>query len=111
MDQEQFKINLTTICHGETLHNNTKTLTGHQPGKLTELGQNEARKAGKYLSDKSYDYVFTSDLARTIETYECAAEEASALKQLPRSSSPLLRERCFGIFENKPIAEELKVSE
>ena len=53
---------------------------GHQPGKLTELGQNEARKAGKYLSDKSYDYVFTSDLARTIETYECAAEEASALK-------------------------------
>ena len=110
MDQEQFKINLTLVRHGETTHNNTKTLTGHIPGKLTELGQHEARRAGKYLSDKSFDYVFTSDLARTIETYECAAEEASALKQLPRSSSPLLRERCFGIYDNKPVAEELKAS-
>ena len=38
MKENVAKLNLKIVRHGQTTHNQSKLITGQQPGKLTELG-------------------------------------------------------------------------
>ena len=37
---------------------------------LSEIGFNQALNLGKYLQDKKFDYVFSSDLSRANQVYK-----------------------------------------
>ena len=80
MQSEDFKISILFARHGETYHNKSKTIAGQQNGKLTSVGETQARKIGKHLNGKKFDQIYVSDLGRTKETFENAVKEAPNLK-------------------------------
>lgn len=43
-------LKLLLVRHGETQDNKTRTIAGHQPGKLTEVGKHQAGCIGAYLA-------------------------------------------------------------
>lgn len=77
--------------HGETEDNKSHTLAGHQPGKLTHTGKEQANKIGKYLKNHSFDHIYVSDLGRTKETFQNILKEADGLKNISTTYSALLR--------------------
>ena len=54
--------------HGETEDNINNILSGHNPGILTKKGEEQAKKLGKRLQIEPIDYIYSSDLARSIDT-------------------------------------------
>ena len=54
--------------HGETEENKKGILQGHLPGKLTELGIEQAKKVAERLKDEKIDFIYSSDLARASDT-------------------------------------------
>ncbi len=59
---------LIVVRHGQTEENVAGILQGHLPGKLTELGIEQARKVAKRLKDEKIDAIYSSDLARASDT-------------------------------------------
>lgn len=57
------------LRHSQSLWNKENKFTGWNDISLSETGKKEANDAGKLLKYIDFDYVFTSDLARTQETY------------------------------------------
>ena len=62
--------NLVLVRHGQSEWNKKNLFTGWKDPDLTELGVEEAIRAGKLLKSKglSFDTMFTSDLLRAQET-------------------------------------------
>src|SRR3989344_166472 len=56
------------VRHGETLENIQDVLMGHMPGTLSELGIEQARKVALRLKDERIEYIFSSDLKRSLDT-------------------------------------------
>jgi len=56
--------------HGETEENILDIVQGHLPGKLTKLGIEQAKKLAERLKDEKIDYIYSSDLARSVKTTE-----------------------------------------
>ncbi len=81
--------------HGQTVWNTQRRFQGKLDSPLTPAGEQEAQKLAERLQFESIDQIICSDLGRAIQTTEIIA---STLQQ-PFESSPLLRERNFGIFE------------
>ncbi len=54
--------------HGETEENKKGILQGHLPGKLTDLGKEQARKLALRLKKEKIDAIYSSDLARAADT-------------------------------------------
>lgn len=54
--------------HGETEENKKGILQGHLPGKLTELGLEQAKKLSLRLKEEKIDAIYSSDLARASDT-------------------------------------------
>ena len=86
------------IRHGESENNLSQNWTGWGNAHLTEKGREEARIAGSIIEGICFNKVFTSDLARAMET----AEEA--LPNVPYETSPLLREINVGELSGNPIS-------
>ena len=61
---------LIVLRHGQSIWNKENRFTGWENVSLSLEGENEAKIAGNLLKSYSFDYVITSDLKRTIETYE-----------------------------------------
>lgn len=57
------------VRHGQTHDNTDGIIAGHQPGKLTKIGIDQAHQTGAALKNAQFDYVYVSDLNRTRETY------------------------------------------
>ena len=55
------------IRHGETLWNRARRFQGHQDIALSDQGREEARACQAYLSGRSFDGLFSSDLCRASE--------------------------------------------
>ena len=98
---------LTIVRHGRTSYNNREITQGQLDVPLDEVGIKQARDAGNALKGEQFDCVYTSDLSRTIQT-------ATEIIQLNKNSSNqrliikrdiLLRERGYGIMEDKPISD------
>ena len=78
--------------HSTSEDNEAGIATGRLPGRLSALGREQARELGERRRDDGLSIVFTSDLARAVET----AEIAFAGSPLPRVADPRLRECDYG---------------
>lgn len=88
---------LVLIRHGQSAWNLENRFTGWWDVNLTDLGVEEAKAAGKLLSDKGYDFdqCFTSFQTRAIKTLNLALEEMGRL-WLPVEKDWRLNERHYG---------------
>jgi len=84
--------------HGETEENKNKILQGHLPGKLSELGKEQAKKVALRLKDENIDVIYSSDLARAADT---AKEIATYHKNIPIHFVEELREKDLGEYTGK----------
>ncbi len=89
------------IRHGETDWNSSGRLQGHTDIPLNSLGRQQAAELNSTLMAHTFSAAFTSDLVRAKQTAEIALGE----KQLSLISSDQLRERSFGSWEGKMVAD------
>jgi broad specificity phosphatase PhoE len=94
-------IELVYETHSTTTDNEAGIATGWREGELSETGREQAEALGERRRDDGLAVVFTSDLARAIET----AEIAFAGSDLPRRQDPRLRECNYGELNGRPVAE------
>ncbi len=66
--------NLVLLRHGQSEWNKENRFTGFHDVELSELGREEARKAGVSLNDIRFDAVYTSTLKRANHTAEIALD-------------------------------------
>jgi broad specificity phosphatase PhoE len=88
---------LYIVRHGETSHNKKGIFMGHYDAKLSSQGVKQARLLAERLKVVSFDYIYSSDLARAKRT----TEEIAKFQKCPIQFSKQLRERKMGIFENQ----------
>src|SRR5947207_1060703 len=84
--------------HSITTDNEAGFATGWLPGRLSEAGKKLARDLGQRRRDEGPAMVFTSDLARAVET----AEIAFAGSDIPIRQDPRLRECNYGDWNGMP---------
>ncbi|MDO4902743.1 MAG: histidine phosphatase family protein [Limosilactobacillus sp.] len=93
------------VRHGQTYLNKYNRVQGWADAPLTEKGQEDAKRTGKVLSAIDLDYVFSSDLARTMATARLllAANDNTTIKE--PTPEPAFREEFFGYFEGQNASE------
>ena len=94
----------TRICiirHGETDWNVEKRIQGHTDVPLNEVGRAQALAMAFNAAHQRFDAIYSSDLARTLETARALAQrEDQEVKLLPQ-----LRERHYGVFQGITAAQ------
>ena len=83
------------VRHGETKWNVTRQLQGRKNSNLTENGIKQAVLTAEALKNKSFDFLYTSDLRRALETTEII----NKYHQLEIRIDESLAERNFGVIE------------
>lgn len=91
------------IRHGESVNNRAQLVNGWTDCDLTENGEQSAAIAGETLRDYNITRIVTSDLKRAVKTAEIIADKINY--HGPIETYAELRERNWGIYENKPISE------
>jgi probable phosphoglycerate mutase len=92
------------VRHGETDWNIERKLQGHTDNPLNEQGKIQARQLQEKFTNINFKKVFSSDLIRARSTAELIlGPNTSTIIE----TSPLLRERCMGIWEGR-LASELQ---
>lgn len=86
------------VRHGQTEENVANIIQGHQPGRLTPLGHEQARRVAERLREISFDAVYASDLGRVVET----ARHVMVHHPVPLTYDERLRERGAGVYEGLP---------
>ena len=87
--------------HATTVDNEQGRATGWLPGELSALGREEARELGRRRADDVIAAVFSSDLARAVETTSLAFADAS----VPVLLDWRLRECDYGSRNGMPASE------
>ncbi|MGN0662766.1 MAG: histidine phosphatase family protein [Faecalibacterium sp.] len=89
---------LYLMRHGQTLFNLRRKIQGWCDAPLTELGQKQAKIAGKYFSDNKivFDHAYSSTSERACDTLELATGG-----MLPYVRTKGLKEWNFGVFEGE----------
>lgn len=103
---------LYLMRHGQTVYNLEKRVQGRCDSPLTELGIEQARRAGAWLAAQgaAFDRICSSPIGRAYATAEsvrsvlesCSTDAASipAVEAIDG-----LKERCYGPFEGGPQAD------
>ena len=94
-------ITLYLARHGETEQNLAHIYQGQMPGKLTQLGEQQAAELGERLADVHFDSLVSSDLARAMRTVEIAFGD----RKIPHITTPLLREIDWGSWTGLTIRD------
>ena len=89
------KTSVIVVRHGETKWNVTRQLQGRKNSNLTENGIKQAVLTAEALKNKSFDFLYTSDLRRALETTEII----NKYHQLEVRIDESLAERNFGVIE------------
>jgi len=84
--------------HGETEDNKAGIIQGHLPGKLTDVGINQAKKIALRLKDEKINYIYSSDLARASDTTK---EILKYHPDAPVKFVKNLREKFLGSWQGK----------
>jgi broad specificity phosphatase PhoE len=92
------------IRHGETEFNRDGFIQGNIDSKLTELGVRQSLLLADELRDVDMDMIFSSTAQRAYLT----ARPIAAPRSLPIVMAPDFRERDYGIYEEKSLAETKK---
>lgn len=64
-------LEITYFVHGTTTDNEENRATGHAPGKLSDLGVQQAKDLGDKV-DQNFEVVYCSDLHRAVRSAELA---------------------------------------
>lgn len=89
---------LVLVRHGQSQWNLENRFTGWVDSPLTELGREEARKAGERLKGIRFDKCYTSVLSRAQETLTIMLEVLGQ-QQLPVVKDKALNERHYGALQ------------
>ena len=94
------------LRHGESTWNRENRFTGWHDVDLTDRGRDEAREAGRLLSEGGYvfDVAYTSVLKRAIKTLGIALDVLDQL-WIPVTKSWKLNERHYGALQGLNKAE------
>ncbi|MGN7863997.1 2,3-bisphosphoglycerate-dependent phosphoglycerate mutase [Chryseobacterium sp. 22458] len=95
---------LFLVRHGQSLWNLENRFTGWQDIDITEVGIEEARKAGIALKKERIDIAFTSVLIRAQHTLNLILEETGNT-HIPVVTDKALNERSYGNLEGLNKAE------
>ncbi len=97
------------IRHGFSTWNEKNLFTGWVDVPLSEIGVEEAKRAGKVLKDNGFnpDVVYTSVLKRAIDTADLAMTEMG-LTEIPTIRSWRLNERHYGALTGLDKKETVK---
>lgn len=82
--------------HGRTEDNENGVIQGHLPGKLTLQGLEQAKNLALRLSNEKIDHIYSSDLARAVDTAE---EIAKYHPSIPIEITQELREKYLGEWQ------------
>jgi len=94
-------IELVFETHATTVDNEQGRATGWRPGELAERGRAQARQLGRRRVHDGIDAVFSSDLARAVQT----ASIAFGGSAIPVLYDWRLRECDYGLRNGMPVAE------
>ncbi|WP_047999106.1 histidine phosphatase family protein [Lactiplantibacillus herbarum] len=86
------------VRHGQTFFNLYNRMQGWSDSPLTEYGQATATKVGQALADKHFDYFYSSDSKRAVDTGRLIRQAAGAGDQ-PSKTLMNFREVFYGYFE------------
>ena len=89
------------VRHGETDWNATGRLQGQHDTPLNAVGRQQARRAAQRLASEPVRALYSSDLARAVETATIIGDPLG----LTVVTSPRLRERQYGAWEGLTAAE------
>ena len=89
------------VRHGETDWNLAGRFQGHADPGLNAKGKSQAMGVAELLASEEVDVIFTSDLARAVET----GRHIGAVHGVPLNMEPLLREISFGAWEGLTFRE------
>lgn len=89
------------VRHGQTYLNRYNRVQGWSDAPLTAQGKEDAARAGRVLSAIDFQYAFSSDLARAMQTGRIllAADPNTSIKE--PTPEPAFREEFFGFFEGQ----------
>jgi 2,3-bisphosphoglycerate-dependent phosphoglycerate mutase len=101
---------LVLLRHGQSEWNKENRFTGWVDVPLSELGETEARAAGRLLRDEgfAFDVAFTSVLKRAIKTLWLALEELDQM-WIPVHRSWRVNERMYGALQGLDKAETARL--
>jgi probable phosphoglycerate mutase len=91
---------LFLVRHGQTVENEKGLVQGHLPGALSEKGKKQAKKLALRLKGKKIDAIYSSDLARALDT----AKEIANYHKVKVRTAKELRERDMGKLVGKKMA-------
>jgi len=83
------------IRHGQSEGNAERRFGGHTATPLSPRGRRQAQATARALKDEQLTAIYTSDLARAVET----AEPLAKLTGLPINPTGAFRERSVGVME------------
>ena len=92
---------LIVVRHGETVWNAEGRIQGHQDSPLTSVGLRQAEAVAQRLGAEKLDAIVASDLGRVRQTVEPLSRRTG----LEARFDAALRERNYGLFEGKTLAE------
>ena len=92
---------LYLIRHGQSAGNAEGRFGGHGPTPLSELGRKQAENTAKLLAKEGIHAIYSSDLARAVETAEPLAQKLG----LKINTSNAFRERHVGVLEGLTFDE------
>ena len=87
--------NVLLIRHGQSRGNAERRFGGHTATPLSARGRNQALVTARTLKSESITAIYSSDLARAMET----AEPLANLTGLPVNGTSAFRERSVGVME------------
>jgi len=86
---------LFLIRHGQSAGNAEGRFGGHGPTPLSSLGIKQAKITASALAKEHITAIYSSDLARAVET----AEPLANMTRLPVNTTEAFRERSVGVME------------
>jgi broad specificity phosphatase PhoE len=87
--------NVLLIRHGQSRGNAERRFGGHTATPLSSRGRNQAHATARTLKSESITAIYSSDLARAMET----AQPLAKLTGLPVNATSAFRERSVGVME------------
>ncbi len=92
---------IIAVRHGETEWNVNARMQGHLDIALNDTGRWQAERVAQALADEPITTIYASDLLRAFDTAQMISRELN----VPVQSDTGLRERHFGDFQGRTLAE------
>src|SRR3990172_8670400 len=90
---------LVLVRHGLSDYNKKGLWTGWDNPPLNSEGFNEAKKTGEQLADIKFDYAYSSDQIRSIQTIEEIFKATNQTVSIIQNE--MIRERNYGVYTRK----------